>query len=177
MGSTFPLNEMRELCFSVPKAQSDLDALLCFFGVSSPSSWKSVWRAARAAYRQTRQFTISEAAVAAWVRQTELEASALQVEEFDDKHLVAVLNPLRALTRKRIDEALGEAQKLCSMAGVALVVVPMLKKTGISGCARWMNNRKAVVGLTLRYKTDDQICSLYSMSWDIFCCIGESDHL
>lgn len=153
----FPLNEMRKLCFSVPKAQTDLDALLCFFGVSSPSSWESVWKASHAAYRQTRQFTISEAAVAAWVRQTELEASVLQVDEFVDKHLVAALGPLRALTRKRIDEGLEEAKKLCAMAGVALVVVPMLKSTGISGCARWMGNKKAVVGLTLRYKTDDQV--------------------
>ena len=153
----FPLNEMRQLCFSVPKAQSDLDALLCFFGVSSPRSWESVWKASHAAYRQTTQFTINEAAVAAWVRQTELEASALQVDEFKDKHLVSLLEPLRALTRKRIDEGLEEAKELCAMAGVALVVVPMLKETGISGCARWMNSRKPVVGLTLRYKTDDQV--------------------
>ena len=153
----FPLTEMRERCFSIPRGQSDLDALLCFFGVSSPDSWETVWKAAHVAYRQTRQFTISEAAVAAWVRQTELEASALQLNEFDDRKLVAMLDSLRKLTRVRIDIALNEAQKICSKAGVALVVVPMLKKTGISGCARWMSDKKAIVGLTLRYKTDDQI--------------------
>lgn len=153
----FPLNEMRKLCFSVPKAQSDLDALLCFFGVASPSSWEAVWKASNAAYRQTRQFEINEAAVTAWVRQTEIQASALEVDEFNDKHLVSVLDPLRTMTRKPIDEGLKEARKLCASAGVALVVVPILKKTGISGCARWMSNRRPVVGLTLRYKTDDQV--------------------
>jgi Zn-dependent peptidase ImmA (M78 family) len=36
------------------------------------------------------------------------------------------------------------------------VLVPELKNTGISGCARWLSDKKALIALTLRYKKDDQ---------------------
>src|SRR5439155_2930214 len=35
--------------------------------------------------------------------------------------------------------------------------IPELAHTGISGCARWLTERKALIGMTLRYKTDDEI--------------------
>jgi Zn-dependent peptidase ImmA (M78 family) len=48
-------------------------------------------------------------------------------------------------------------QNICAAAGVAVVWVPALRNTGISGCARWINDKRALIGLTLRYKTDDQM--------------------
>src|SRR3984893_12345938 len=41
----FPLGEMKRLKFSLPEGRSDADVLLNFFGVSSPESWNSVWKA------------------------------------------------------------------------------------------------------------------------------------
>ena len=34
---------------------------------------------------------------------------------------------------------------------------PELPGTRISGCARWLSDKHAMVGLTIRYKTDDQL--------------------
>ena len=48
-------------------------------------------------------------------------------------------------------------QSICAAAGVAVVWVPELPDSAISGCARWLSDKKALVGLTLRYKTDDQM--------------------
>ena len=56
----------------------------------------------------------------------------------------------------RPERFLHEMRDVCAAAGVAVVVVPELPYTGISGCARWLSDMKALVGLTLRYKTDDQ---------------------
>src|SRR5438477_9336994 len=47
---SFPLKEMRRLNFGVPAGHSDADSLLNFFGVSSPESWTSVWKASAVAY-------------------------------------------------------------------------------------------------------------------------------
>src|SRR4029077_9047466 len=55
------------------------------------------------------------------------------------------------------DEIMDPIQKICADAGVAVVLVPELRNTGIGGCARWLTDKKALVGLTLRYKTDDQL--------------------
>ena len=45
----FPLSEMKRLKFSLPAGHSDADSLLNFFGVSSPESWNSVWKASAVA--------------------------------------------------------------------------------------------------------------------------------
>ena len=153
----FPLKEMRQLNFSLPEGRSEADVLLSFFGVSSPESWKSVWAAANVAYRQTRKLPAREESIAAWVRETELLARELKVENFDERRLVALIDELRRLTRKRADEIMEPVQQMCATAGVAVVWVPELRNTGISGCARWLSSSRALIGLTLRYKTDDQL--------------------
>lgn len=157
----FPLREMRRyewLARSEPST-SDVDVLLDFFGVSSPSSWQAVWKASRVAYRQTRRFLTTDEAVSAWVRQTELEAGELDVEfnEFDERRLRESLGELRKLTKESAARFIPEVQSICAAAGVAVVWVPALPHTGISGCARWLTDRKALIGLTLRYKWDHEM--------------------
>ena len=44
---------------------------------------------------------------------------------------------------------------LCAEAGVALVLVPELPKTHVYGFTRWLTPNKALIQLSLRYKTDD----------------------
>ena len=154
---SFPLKEMRQLKFSLPPGRSDTDTLLTFFGVSSPESWNSVWKASAVAYRQTRAFKAREESIAAWVREAEIVAEGFEIAEFDGQRLFSSLEQLRRLTRKRADEIMDPVQSICAAAGVAVVLVPELHNTCISGCARWLSNKKALVGLTLRYKTDDQL--------------------
>jgi HTH-type transcriptional regulator/antitoxin HigA len=154
---SFPVEEMKRLKFLVAEGTSDAEALLNFFGVSSPASWVSVWKASQVAYRQTRKFKTKEESIAAWVRETEIVARQLEVEQFDEVRLRSSLDELRHLTRKDAEEIMDPIQSICAMAGVAVVLVPELRNTGISGCARWLTDKKALVGLTLRYKTDDQL--------------------
>ncbi|MCC7153323.1 MAG: ImmA/IrrE family metallo-endopeptidase [Bryobacterales bacterium] len=152
----FPLKEMRQLQFSLPEGRSDADVLLGFFGVTSPESWASVWRASAVQYRQTRTFKARDEAIAAWVRETEIAARGLDLAEFDATRVRATISSLRQLTRRRIDEVLDPIQETCAKAGVAVVVVPAPRSATISGCARWLTGKRALIGLTLRYKTDDQ---------------------
>jgi addiction module HigA family antidote len=153
----FPLSEMKRLKFTLTPGRSDADVLLNFFAVSSPDSWTQVWKASDVAYRQTRKFKTREESIAAWVREAELVARGLDLAIFDEGRLRSILDDLRKLTSRRIQEALDAAQGLCATAGVALVIVPGLRNTGISGCTRWLSDRAVLVALTLRYKTDDQL--------------------
>jgi addiction module HigA family antidote len=152
---SFPLKEMKRLKFSVPEGRSDADTLLNFFGVASPESWNAVWKALPVAYRQTRTPGMREESVAAWVRETEITATELDVAKFDEQRLRSSLDDLRHFTRIAVDQAMDSVQKLCASAGVAVVSVPALRNTGISGCARWLTDKRALVGLTVRYKTGD----------------------
>jgi len=152
----FPLKEMKKLRFFNPD-KSEVDALLSFLGVSSPESWDAVWHTCDVAYRQTRKFTQSVESISAWIRATELVAAELQTIEFNEQSLRSSIDKLRQLTRMRADEVMEPIQSICAAAGVAVVWVPELPHSGISGCARWLSDKKALVGLTLRYKTDDQM--------------------
>lgn len=155
----FPLTEMKRYGWIVMDKPKDvtIDELLKFFGVSSPASWRAVWQATNVAYRQTRKFQTTIEAVSAWTRQTELEAARVQTKDFNEDRLRALVEGLRHQTMEPAERFIPKVQDLCASAGVAVVWVPELPSTGISGCARWLTDRKAVIGLTLRYKTDDQI--------------------
>ena len=156
-GRTFPLREMKRFRFSLQPARSDVDMLLNFLGVSSPQSWDAVWKNCDVAYRQTRHFTKSMASISAWVRETELLASEIETEDFNEELLRSLIGEIRRFTTERVEEAVEPVQTLCATAGVAVVWLPELPHSGISGCARWLSNRKALIGLTLRYKTEDQM--------------------
>ena len=155
--SKFPLQEMRERKFSLPSGTSDVDLLLRYLGVSSPQSWQSVWDASGVVFRQTSKVPMNISAIAAWVRETEIVASEIRTSVFNERVLRSVIPKIRRLTRSRVSTSVEELQALCADAGVAVVFVPELPSTSISGCARWLSSKKALIGLSLRYKTDDQI--------------------
>lgn len=152
----FPIREMEKLHFTLPKGRSEAETLLNFFGVASPDSWNAVWKASAVAYRQTQAFNTRDEAVAAWVREAEIVARELELADFSERRLRGSLEELRKLTRTRAEEVLDPLQQICAAAGIAVVLIPELKNTGISGCARWLSERKALIALTLRYKKDDQ---------------------
>src|ERR1700730_15787792 len=153
----FPLKDMKRLRFSLPAGRSDVDALLTFLGVSSPESWDAVWTASNVAYRQTRKFAQSAEAISAWVRETELTAEQMETAPFAEARLRASIGDLRRLTREKADSILNPVQSICAGFGVAVVLVPELPHCGISGSAQWLSDKKAVIGLTLRYKWADQL--------------------
>src|SRR5262245_57733649 len=142
---------MRKLRFSLPEGVSDADALLKYFDVPSPAAWRARWNAYPLALRQTQAFEARKEAVAAWVREAEIVAGQIPLADYDEAKLRSSLDELRRLTRERVEVALDKAQQICSHAGVALVMVPELPGTRLSGCARWLSDSHALVGLTTRY--------------------------
>jgi hypothetical protein len=155
--SKFPLKDMKKLNFSLPEAASVAEMVLAFFGVTSPEGWQAEWQASPIAFRQTRVFEVRKEAVAAWVREAELIARQIALAEFDEAMLRGSLDDLRRLTREEAGTALTRAQEICSECGVAVVLVPELPRTQISGCARWLGDKHAMVGLTPRYLSGEQL--------------------
>lgn len=156
--SQFPVAELRKLGWiDDGAARPTHESLLQFFGVSSPKSWYDVWETTSIVYRQTRKIRINQKAVSAWVRAVEIEAGKTRTEPFDETKLRGSLPELRRLTMLRPENFMPKLKALGATAGVAVVFVPGFKNTGISGCTRWVSRDKAAVGLTLRYKSDDEV--------------------
>ncbi len=138
-----------------PVAQ--LDEILRFFGIAAPEQWQTVWQTHQVAYRQSQRFEPCALALSAWLRKGELDAQSVSCAPFDRKSFQAVLDEARGLTREAApDTFLPRLTELCSSAGVALVFVREPPKTGVSGCTRWLG-AKAVIQLSLRYKSNDQL--------------------
>jgi len=133
-----------------------LNEVLRFFGVASPEQWRTVWEQHQVAYRQSQRFEPCAEAVSAWLRQGEIEAQRIDCAEFDKILFQKVLHEARSLTCKKPEAFLPRITKLCANAGVAVVFIPDLPKTGVCGATRWLGN-KAVIQLSLRYKSNDHL--------------------
>lgn len=157
----FPVREMVKLgwirkCFT-PEATAG--ELLRFFGVATPDAWHEVWGKERfaVAFRRSRAFAPNSFAIAAWLRQGEIEAARLECAAFDPKKFRKTIPPLRALTLiQEPEDFLPKLINLCSSCGVAVVLVPEAPGTHVSGAARWAGKRP-IIQLSLRHKTDDHL--------------------
>jgi addiction module HigA family antidote len=144
----------------IPKLKSKaekLEAVLRFFGIASPAQWETVWREHQVAYRQTERFENCAESVSAWLRQGEIQAQKIACASFDKKAFQTVLGAVRDLTREGApDVFVPKLVELCASAGVAVVFVPEIPKTGTYGATRWLGDR-AVIQLSLRYKSNDHL--------------------
>ena len=130
---------------------------LKFFGVASPDAWRKVWETKGVEYRKSPSFKGRFGAVVAWLRQGELEARNIECAPYDTATFYDVLHRIRSLTVEPVDTFQETLVRLCASAGVAVVFVPELSKTGVCGATHWISPTKALIQLSLRYKTDDQL--------------------
>lgn len=156
----FPIRELvkREILPAEPvDPVSRLEQVLTFFGVASPAAWQDVYADLTCAFRTSRAFEANSQALAAWLRLGEIAARDVYCEPFDSQKLQAALVPLRELTRESASVFSERMRELCAACGVAVVFVPELTGSRASGVARWLTPVKALIQLSLRYKTDDHL--------------------
>lgn len=110
------------------------------------------------AFRDTGTFARNKGAVAAWLRKTELEAAQINTAPFDQTKLKEALPVIRDLTQiSNPHDFIPKLQEICGACGVAVVFVPALKGCPVSGATRWLTPQKALLALSLRYKTNDHL--------------------
>lgn len=131
--------------------------LLKFFGVASPDAYHIVFEQEIVAFRKAGLSTVDKGATAAWLRQGEIEANEIDCAPYDERTFREALRHIRALTTEPPEVFQPEVVRLCADAGVAVVFVPELPRTGICGATRWLTPTKALLQLSLRYKTDDHL--------------------
>lgn len=141
-----------------PASPADaVPALLSFFGVASPEAWDAKYGAASVNYRHSPSFKSDECSLATWRRLGEIEAEGQACAEFHASRFKKSLGKIRGLTRRPFEEALRGAGERCNESGVVLATIPPLPKTSISGAAWWLSNKKAIIALSARHKTDDHL--------------------
>ena len=154
-----PIAQMAKLGWiaKLSDTKAQLVEVLRFFGIASVSQWDDMWPNLKVAYRQHNHHEIFAEAVSAWLRRGEIEAAQITCAPYDKAAFRAALDQVRSLTSEAPEIFVSKMQMLCASAGVAVVFVPCLPKTGVSGATRWLNPSKALIQLSLRYRTNDHL--------------------
>lgn len=134
-----------------------LEEVLRFFAVATPVSWKGLWSSSNPAYRRSLTFRSKPGSVAAWLRKGEIEAAKQNCSEFSSNMFKDALRDIRSLTRALPRNFPSIVTNACRAAGVSVVFVPELPGTNMWGATRWLTPTKALIQLSLRYKTDDHL--------------------
>ncbi len=133
---------------------------LSFFGVASVDAWRNKYAEplALAAFKSSPRYRKNVPAIAAWLRQGEKAAMNLDCERFDRGGFKAELKNLRNLTNES-DPALFVAglTEACARVGVAVVFEPAPPGCPVTGATKWLTNGKALLMLSLRYKSNDHL--------------------
>jgi addiction module HigA family antidote len=138
-----------------PKIEQ-LREVLSFFGVVSPEQWEELWsKNLTVDFRKSEVYESDTVALAAWLRQGEIEANKINCESYNEKNFKLILQQIRQLTTSSPEVFLDKIVPLCAGVGVAVVIIPELFKISISGATQWLTPHKALLQLSLRYKTDD----------------------
>lgn len=97
-------------------------------------------------------------AVAAWLRAGELYAVQTPCHPFDRLAFLNAIEATRALTMiAEPSEFIPRLKALFAECGIVVALVPAPKGCPASGVVRWLTSTKALIQLSLRYKTNDTL--------------------
>lgn len=141
-----------------PDSADEVAACLRFFEVPDVMIWRETYRDVleMAAFRTSPSFDSQPGAVAAWLRQGEVESASIDCKSWDAKRFQKALPEIRSLTRKKDPSCfVRELEKRCAGCGVAVVIVRAPTGCRASGATRFLSPSKALMLLSFRYLSDD----------------------
>lgn len=154
----FPVKDMLKHGL-IPRSDdraSTLASILSFFGVSTIAALEKYMAAGpQALFRQSTAFSISDGAVAIWLRWGQIRASAVSAGTYDPAAFLSALATIRRLTPDAPEVFEPEMKRLCAAAGVIVALIPELPETRVSGATQWLSNEKAILQLTVRGRRND----------------------
>ena len=158
--SELPIGDMVKFGWltPVPHPSDEAAACLRFFDVPSVQGWHEKYADVETmvAFRTSPSFDSRPAAVAAWIRQGEIEGGAIACRPWDAKRFEDSLSTIRSLTRKKDPNLfIPELQGYCAESGVAVAVVRAPNGCRASGATRFVSPDKALLLLSFRYLTND----------------------
>jgi len=128
---------------------------LKFYGLSSVSAWKDIWAKPAVAARRSQCFETCPGPASAWIRLGEIQAYRIDCQPFDKNNFSRAAKKIRLLTVKNPQEFIPETIRLCADFGVALTLVPEMKKVPWNGATKWLSASKVMILLNLRGKMED----------------------
>ena len=158
--SELPIDDMITFGWFEPplRPQHKLSACLEFFGVPNVSEWNRTYQKMQPqiAFRTSPKIASNPAAVAAWLRKGEIEATMMDCIPWNPVTLRQNISSIRALTRRKDPRLfLPALKRYCAASGVAIAIVRTPRGCPASGAVRFLNPQQALVQMSFRYLSDD----------------------
>jgi HTH-type transcriptional regulator/antitoxin HigA len=154
----FPYLDLTKLGF-VQKTRDPIkkvDELRSFFAVAQLSRIEHVG-AYQSAFRVTNHKNITHESIASWIQAGRLQADKIETETFNKSKLKKLLPQIKESMLLDINHAISTCKELLASCGVAFVLMPHFKNTGVQGATFWLNNKdKAVLMISLREISSDK---------------------
>ncbi len=91
----------------------------------------------------------------AWVQTVINIGKQIETQPYCEKRLKGYLPQIREMTLQNPSEFLPKLSRILFECGVAFVLIPSLKNSGVYGATKWINKDKVVLGITNRGKSAD----------------------
>jgi len=134
---------------------------LRFFAVASVDAWRDQYvtrTLGSAAYRASEKIAAREGAVATWLRLGEIRAATADCAPFSRERFLEVLQEVRGLTTDTDPASfLPRLTTLFASTGIVVALIPAPPGCPVSGAVRWLTPDKALIQLSLRYKSNDSL--------------------
>ncbi|MBW1817326.1 MAG: ImmA/IrrE family metallo-endopeptidase [Deltaproteobacteria bacterium] len=155
---TIPVKELIQRGAIEPRTEKVLllREILKFYGVSNAEAWENIWAEPAIAARRSQCFETCPGPASAWIRLGEIQAHQMTCRPFDKRGFALALRKIRLLTIADPEKSIPETIRLCAEAGVALALVPEMKKVPWHGATKWLSAAKAMILLNLWGKREDQ---------------------
>lgn len=155
-----PVSEMKEHGWLQGTGDTSSEVLQClrFFGVPTIEAWHAAVSEMlnASSLRTSRTFKSEPGAIAAWIRQGELEASSIGCREWNPTKFQATLSEIRTLTREDDPKVfLPDLRRRCAACGVAVVVLRAPRMCKASGACRVLPRGVRLLLLSARHLSDD----------------------
>ena len=132
-----------------PDKIKQVSSLFKYFAISSFSVFKKPDFLVQ--FRQTQ--AIDEKIILnsnAWVQTVINIGKQIETQPFSERKLKEYLPNIIAMTSQNPDEFLPRLNEIFAECGVAFVLIPSLKNSGVYGATKWINKEKVILGITNR---------------------------
>lgn len=86
----------------------------------------------------------------AWIQTAINFSQKIETEPYNAERLKAYLPELRSMTVEKPEKFLPRMKEIFSQCGVAFVLLPHLKNSGVNGAVKWINDERVVLAMNNR---------------------------
>lgn len=160
--SDLPVKELMD-CDAIDKRRltntnkpSIVDDCLRFFGVATPREWRECYGELQMSFRRTKENQSDIGAIASWLRLGEKEAEKIFLPKYAKGNFEQALKQIRDMTCEAPEIFYPKMTELLNQAGVVFAIVPSIRRSHVSGVARWLSPTRPLIQLSLYGKTNDK---------------------